>query len=241
MRRTAVVVAVAVALAAISAEEILERVDRVAAFASVSYEAEMTVLRPGRPARVKVFKAVAKGREKVFVEFTNPGDRGTRYLKVGQEFWVKGPYAEAATRLSGHLLREPMMGSDFSYEDSLGDERLSEMYTAVLEGEETVDGVRCHRLVLRARREGVAYPRRTVWVDAERFVVRRAVLHALSGMPLKELRVLEVGTVGGRPFPRRVRMIDLQRDGFVTELLVRSVEADVAVDDRVFTRRWLER
>ena len=53
------------------------------------------------------------------MEFTNPEDRGTRYLKRDKNLWIYFPKEQDTVKISGHLLKEGMMGSDVSYEDAL--------------------------------------------------------------------------------------------------------------------------
>jgi hypothetical protein len=224
-----------------TAEEIIAKMDQNEVWSSIRYTGVMTIQKGGRSARVKTFTAVSSGRDRAFIEFTNPGDRGTKYLKLDGDLWIKGAYAEEATKISGHLLRESMMGSDYSYEDTLDNEKIMDVYSAELTGEEEVSGVRCYRIELTAKTKQISYPKRTIWVDADRFIGRRVRYYALSGALLKELTVLEVRDIGGRPFPVKVRMEDKQRDNSWTVFEMRSVELDIPLDARIFSKQQLER
>ena len=62
------------------------------------------------------------------------------------------------------------MGSDLSYEDMMEDRKLLDIYDAVIEGEEEIDGQKVWRLALTAKVDDATYHSRKLWVDQEHFV-----------------------------------------------------------------------
>ena len=91
----------------------------------------------GGEKRIKTMNVVALGSDKAFVEFTNPEDRGIRYLKLEKNLWMYFPKEQDTVPISGHLLKDGMMGSDVSYEDSLESQDFRAKYSASIKGEET--------------------------------------------------------------------------------------------------------
>ena len=65
--------------------------------------------------------------------------------------WIYFPSVEKATKIAGHMLRQSMMGSDFSYDDVAENERLQDLYEVGLVGTDTVDGKECYTLELTAK------------------------------------------------------------------------------------------
>ncbi len=53
------------------------------------------------------------------------------------------PSTDRTIQISGHMLRQSVMGCDLSYEDMMNDKPLLEQYNAVVSGEEMLDGRRC--------------------------------------------------------------------------------------------------
>ena len=96
------------------------------------------------------------------------------------------------------MLRQSVMGSDMSYEDMMEDPRLAVLYTASVGGEEDYEGRVCWVLDLASRGAEIAYFKRKVWVDKERFVVLREERFAKSGKLLKTTEVKSVEQQGGR-------------------------------------------
>ena len=96
-----------------SADDILARVDANESYGSIRYTGRMEITIGGET-RYKTMSAIAQGSTRAFAEFTNPEDKGTKYLKVDARLYVYSPDTEEVMLISGHLLKESMMGSDGS-------------------------------------------------------------------------------------------------------------------------------
>ncbi len=223
-----------------TAEQLLTRVDANEVYASLAYTGKMTIEYQGKR-YVKTFTAVARTNADSFVEFTNPEDRDTRYLKKDGRLYVYSPDSEQVMLISGHLLKESMMGSDLSYEDTIENEKLSARYTAVLAGTEDMNGQRCWVLDLTARKKTESYPRQKLWVAVESGDLVRFELYALSGSRLKEYNLIRAELIGGRRFPVESEMRDLLRRNSRTLFAMADVQLDAPVPDSVFSMRNLER
>ncbi len=222
------------------AAELLARVDDNEVYDSIIYEGRMIIEYQGKRF-VKEMKAWGRENEDSFVEFVNPEDRGTKYLKRGGRLYVYSPDSEEVMLISGHLLKESMMGSDLSYEDTIENDTLSARYKPTLEGSEEIDGTGAWVLNLEARKRTESYPRRKLWIDKETGDVLRFELYALSGARLKEYRLIRVEEIDGRRFPVESEMRDLLRRDSRTLFIMDDVKLDVPVPDSIFSMRNLER
>jgi len=240
--------ALAVTAAAFSqtptAAEILRRVDNNEVFNTIQYEGEIIIEHGGRRF-VKTMNAWARGNTHSFIEFTNREDRGTRYLRRDGRLMVYSPDNEGVMLISGHMLRESMMGSDMSYEDALDNEPLSARYTPVLAGSEIISGPGGNRdawvLELTSNRRTESYPKRKLWIDKQNNDLLRYELFALSGAKLKDYNLRRVEVIGGRRFPVEVEIRDLLRRNSKTIFVMKNVVLDRPIADSVFSMRNLER
>jgi outer membrane lipoprotein-sorting protein len=223
-----------------SAAELLARVDANEVYTSIIYDGEMIVEYQGKRF-LKTLKASTKGSANAFFEFTNPEDRGTKYLKLEGRLYVYSPDAEEVMLISGHLLKESMMGSDLSYEDTIDNEKLSARYTPALAGREEVGGRTAWVLELSAKKRTESYPKQKLWIDVENGDLLRSEQYALSGAKLKEYRLIRAEKIGDRRFPVESEMRDLLRKGSKTTFKMRNVQLDTAIPDSVFSMRNLER
>ena len=221
--------------------EILEKVDDNTVVTSWNYSAKM-IISLGGTIREKEFIGYAIGKESAYMEFTSPArDKGTRFLKLGDEIWMYLPSVERATKIAGHMLRQSMMGSDFSYDDIVENRRLTELYNVELAGIDTVDGRECHVVSLTAKVPEVNYYYRKMWIDKDIYAAVKVELYAKSGKLLKEVKVSEFKRVSGYTFPTNVRMVNKLRQETYTELQLEDVQLDVKIPDRIFTKAYLER
>ena len=227
-----------------SAAELLRRIDNNEIYKTIEYEGEMIIEHQGRR-YVKVMKAWARENADSFIEFTNPEDRGTKYLKRGGRLYMYSPDNEGVMLISGHMLKESMMGSDMSYEDTINNDTLASRYDAVISGSERWNGNGMNRDVwimeLNAKKRTESYPKRRLWIDKETDDLLHYELYALSGAKLKEYSLLKVDTISGRRFPVESEMRDLLRKDSKTTFVMRNVVLDKPIPDSVFSQRNLER
>ncbi len=223
-----------------NAEQIIRDVDRNLSAESRIVEASMTV-HGRRSSRTMTSKGYTVGNEKSFTEYLSPArEKGTKMLKLGKEMWLYSPSTDRTIMISGHMLRQSVMGSDLSYEDMMEDRKLTDMYTASLIDEETIEGRKCYVLHLEAKVEDVAYHSQKLWVDTERLVPLRQELYAKSGQLLKEITMSDVQRVQNRWFPMKMIYKDVLKDGKGTEWSIISIEFDKTIPEHIFSKASLK-
>ncbi len=221
--------------------EILQRIDANMTIETANMRAEMVINYRDGDTRSLEFVSWSVGADQSFLEFTSPArDAGSRYLRLEENMWIFLPRVGKSVRIQGHMLRQGMMGSDFSYGDASEQPSMVDDYEAVLEGEEAFEGRPAYILYLTAKKKNLAYPMRRVWVDAERYVPLKEERFAKSGKLLKTATLSDVRQLGSRWYPFRTELDNaLQRDTNTT-LQVLELELDVPVDEALFTLRNLE-
>jgi outer membrane lipoprotein-sorting protein len=223
-----------------SAAELLRRVDDNEIYTTIEYEGEMIIEYQNRR-YVKAMKAWARGDTLSFIEFTNSEDRGTKYLKRDGRLYVYSPDTEEVMLISGHMLKESMMGSDMSYEDTINNDTLSSRYNPVISGSEVWNGRNCWVLDLTAKKKTESYPKQKLWIDKENGDLLHYELFALSGAKLKDFTVIKIEVIGGKRFPVQYEMRDLLRKNSKTTFVMKNVVLDKPIADSVFSQRNLER
>jgi outer membrane lipoprotein-sorting protein len=225
-----------------SADELLGSVDKNLVFSTRTSTIHMTVIQNGRQ-RDYVMTSMSRGLDQSAIEYQEPArDRGTRMLRMAGDVWTYLPSVERVQKISGEMLRQGLMGSDLSYEDMMGSTSWRDQYTAVVVGVEDLAGRAVYRVELTARNNTVAYPRRVAWVDKETRIPVKQELYALSGMLLKAWDMTDIQTFeGGRRFPTTMIISDKLKQGSVTIIKLADIRFGVALEEEVFSMRWLER
>lgn len=230
----------ATSLPALSGEVILAKIDENATFGTISYRGTMEIQQQSKK-MLKEFSALAEGDKKAFVEFTNPEDRGIRYLKIDKDLWMYFPDEQETVKISGHLLKEGMMGSDVSYEDALESGNLLSKYSVAVLGTEILDGRPCYVLELSATEKTAPYDKQKLWVDGERFIVLKSQMLSKSGKLIKESQALKVAQYGKRWFVTELRMEDKLKKGGGTTFRMTDLKFDVSLPSDQFSLRRLSR
>jgi len=224
----------------LSGDEIIKQADKNKIYDKIEYNGEMTIKKSNKT-RVKTMHVFAEGEDKSLIEFTNSEDKGTKYLKLSGELWIYFPDAEGITKISGHMLRESMMGSDFSYEDVMENEELLKKYTVSVVGNEKVNDRDCYVLELVAKDKNITYAKRKQWVDKEKFVVMKMQLFALSGKLLKEAVMDNVKKYDNRYFPTKMIMMNKLVKNSSTTFEMMDINFGVNILEGTFSKRNLEK
>ncbi len=220
--------------AEMTAEEIINKRDDNEYFDTAQMEAEMIIVSGGR----KIIKTMAALTDKKnsLVEFTNSQDRGTKFLKREDDLWMFFPDAEEIIKISGHMLNQGMMGSDFSYQDVMEADKLTDLYDFEIIKEEEFEGRACYVLEGIAR-EGVkvSYYRRVSWIDKERFIGLKEELYTESGRILKETKVNIIEEIEGRWVPTNSVMENKLRKDTYTEFTITLIKFNLEIPEETFS------
>ena len=113
--------------------EIIRKIDK-NMFAKTQIVTSEMIVYGKRKKRVIKSKGYSRGMENNFTEYLYPErEKGTKMLRLQDRLWIYSPSTDRIIQLSGHLLRQSLMGSDLSYEDMMEERKLSEIYNAIID------------------------------------------------------------------------------------------------------------
>ena len=196
-----------------------------------------------RASRTIESRSWAVGIDLAFTEYLSPPrEAGTKMLKDGDKLWTYSPQTDRVIQISGHMLRQSVMGSDMSYKDMMEDRPLMDLYEATLESSVEIDG-RDHWIVLlTAKVKGLSYPMRRAWIDKEYLLPMKEELYAKSGKLLKTSTMDGIKKVQGRWFPSRFIFKDeLKRNSKGTEWIIDDIQFDMEIPDSRFSKALLRK
>jgi len=190
-----------------------------------------------RTKRTMIAKTYSEGDHKAFTEYLAPArEKGTKMLKLENQLWIYSPSTDRIIQISGHMLRQSVMGSDMSYEDMMNDRPLLEQYKAEVTGEEVLDGRKCWVVTLTAILPDVSYYSQKMWVDQERYVPLKVDMFAKSGKLLKRTVLSDVKKVQGRWFPMTIVYKDMLKEGDGTKMTMDEVQLDSKIPTNYFNK-----
>ena len=224
-----------------SADVIMERVDRNMSSENRITESSMTI-HGRRGSRTIESRTYAVGDKQSFTEYLSPPrEQGTKMLKLENQLWIYSPSTDRIIQISGHMLRQSVMGSDLSYEDMMEDRKLTDVYTSELIDEETIADRRTYVLILKAKVTDIAYDSRKIWIDQERYIPLKEELFAKSGQLLKLTTLSDVKQIDKRWFPTTILYKDMLKQGDGTEFRMTSIKFNQDIPEYIFTKASLKR
>ena len=183
------------------------------------------------------------GTELAFTEYLSPPrEAGTKMLKIGEKLYTYSPQTDRVIQISGHMLRQSVMGSDMSYNDMMEDRPMEELYSATIEGLAILDGREHWVMVLNAKVKGLSYPKRRSWVDKEYLLPKKEELYAKSGKLLKTASLEGIKKIDGRWFPSKfVYKDELKRNSKGTEWIIDNIQFNKKIPNSRFSKALLRK
>ena len=222
-------------------KEILLKVDENMAAKSTITVSRM-IIHGARQTRTIEAKTWGMGDEKAFTEYLAPArEKGTKMLKLEDKLWIYSPGSDRTIQISGHMLRQSLMGSDLSYEDMMDNAKLIENYNAGVIGSEVVDDRNCWIVELQAKTAEVNYQIRKVWVDKLRFIPLKEELYAKSGKLLKRMELFDITKMGNRWYPKKIVFKDMLKTGDGTEFVIDDIKFDQQIPEYIFSKASLKK
>jgi outer membrane lipoprotein-sorting protein len=221
-----------------SGKEILDLIDANMS-ADTRYVKSKMVIHGPRSSRTIESESWAEGKS-AFTEYLAPArEKGTKMLKLEDKLWIFSPSTDRTIQISGHMLRQSVMGSDLSYEDMMDDKKLSDVYDAAVVGSETIGETDCWIVEMNAVVEDVAYQMRKLWVDKTRNIPLKEELYAKSGKILKMTELTNITKHGSRWYPGKITFKDMLKQGAGTEFIVDEIIFDVEIPEHILSKASL--
>lgn len=221
--------------------ELLKKIDENMSADTRHFKATM-VIHGKRASRTIRSESWAEGEKKAFTQYLSPPrEKGTKMLKLDKKLWIFSPSSDRTIRISGHMLRQSVMGSDLSYEDMMEDSKLFVNYHGKLEGEVTINDRSAWVLKLTAKTDKPAYSKRKLWVDKEKIVPLQQETYAKSGKLLKKMTTEDLITIGKRTFPKKLIFKDMLKKGKGTEFIFETIEFDIPIPPHIFSKASLRK
>jgi|FLOH01.1.fsa_nt_gi outer membrane lipoprotein-sorting protein len=224
-----------------TAGEILERLDNTMTAETLTAEYRM-IIHGKRNTRTLVSMVYQAGSDSSYVEYTSPPrEKGTKMLKVGDKLWIYSPLTDRVLQIAGHLMRQSVMGSDYSYEDMTEQTKLTDIYAVEIIGHEILNGSSCVILELNGKEPGLAYAKRKIWVDIDHWLAIKEERFAKSNKLLKISEILEIQQVGRQWYPKHITLKDANMAGEGTEIWLDKVVLNAPIPRHLFTKAALRR
>lgn len=175
-------------------------------------EIEMQIHRPDFDRSTKL-TGWTSGSDQSLVRFTYPSkDAGNATLSLGDEIWSFSPKTGRVIRIPPSMKAQSWMGSDFSYQDLARTDDIVDQYNHTITGTGTDGGKKTYSV------QSIPKPDAPVVWGKEDLIIREddiIISHRFfdqDGNLVKELKTTEIELMGGKLYPKRMRMTKVSSD-----------------------------
>ena len=227
---------------AISAEEIIERVDDVRG-PGKPFEVNLEIVdfKEDKEIRRMKLEISIKGKGQTLKEFKSlskstypPENRGTILLYSQGDLWIYIPKVRRPIRISprqrliGQVANGDVIGVNFADD-----------YDSELVSEEVLDGKKCYVLELKARRESVTYHRVKLWVDKSNYHPLVTEHYGFSGRLIKTGYYRSFVESLGKERPKELEIVDAINSTLRTKMFYSNYQLK-KLSDRMFQKDYLQ-
>jgi outer membrane lipoprotein-sorting protein len=186
------------------AEALLKQSDRFRnGWPSYRVRVKITDYEAGRSDEEHLYEVSQKGKDKTYVEFMSPREKGEHLLMLGDDMWVYLPDTSRPVRITPlERLTGDASNGDVARTNYAAD------YSPVYLRTEKVGAEECYVLDLTAKRKGATYQRILYWIRGEDARPVKAEFYLTSGKHIKSASFDEYGVIGGRMLLRRLTLFD---------------------------------
>ena len=222
-----------------SIEDLLNATDDIQRGGSSAAVLQMAV-KTSRYERTVELKAWSKGEDKSLIIIEAPAkDKGIATLKVGDNIWNYLPKVDRTMKVPGGMMSSSWMGSHFSNDDLVKQNRLADEFTAVIEARPTA-GTGSWVLRLTPKPDApVVWGAIVVTVSAD--IIPESIQYFdEDGSLARTMRFESVQDVGGRKVPMVMTLIPASKPDEQTKVTYTSLEFDVELQDSIFSLQGLK-
>ncbi len=229
--------AVALSLYANDAKAIVDKMEDVMDFDSISFSATMRN-HDKLGVTALSFDAIQRGDGDTLLSVTSGLDKGQKILRLDDDIYIYYPDADEIIRLSDSGLKNSFLGSDFSYEDLTGDDDYEDRYDYELVGEETFNGIPCYKIQYTAKKLSETYQRMEMLIDKERYVPLKESLYSKSGKLLKDI-YFDDFTDEEPLYPMTIKTENAIKKSNYSELTISKLKFNIKLDESKFDKEEL--
>lgn len=186
--------------------------------------------------RSSTLSAWTRGREESLIRFTAPArDIGNALLKQGAKMWTFNPKINRSIRLPNSMMSQSWAGSDFSYNDLSRSDKYLRHYQLNHVSTQEIENHKIYTIDAIPFEDAPVVWGKEQMLIRDDFVLIELTYYDQDLVPLKQMKSLQIGELGGRVMATVLRMVDLETPDQYTEIRYHKMDFDVELEDRLFT------
>jgi outer membrane lipoprotein-sorting protein len=220
-----------------NADELVQQAERAVRGKTEEGTVNMEVSTPHWQRRLKL-QYWAINPDKTFIRVTAPAkEAGIGTLRIDANMWNYLPSVERIIKVPPSLMLESWMGSDFTNDDLVRESSLVTDYSHRMNGEATVGGDACYRIIATAKPDApVVWSRVVLYLRKKDSIPRRQEYYDDKGKLQKIMTLDDIRETTGRLYPMRWQMVSVNKPGHKTILQFIKLKLDRRLSNSTFTQ-----
>jgi outer membrane lipoprotein-sorting protein len=225
-----------------TAREVLDRVDDLFRSDSAHGRARMTVVTEHWTRSLEL-EFWSQGEERSLIRILAPQkEKDTATLKVEKDIWNYLPKVKRVIKLPSSMMSASWMGSHFTNDDLVKENRFADEYTYTVSFEGMRDGVPVIEIACLPKEDApVVWGRVVVRVRTEDWLPLAIDYFDEGGRPARRMTYGDVRLLGGRRIPSRLAVVPADKPAESTTVVYEAIDFDVRLDGDTFSLQNLQR
>ncbi|MDX1407011.1 MAG: outer membrane lipoprotein-sorting protein [Saprospiraceae bacterium] len=202
----------------------------------------MSIIRPTWQRDIEI-KTWSLGTEYSMILITAPArDRGTAFLKRGDELWNWQPRIERTIKLPPSMMLQSWMGSDFTNDDLVKQSSIVHDYEHRIIAEESIDGRICYQIELIPLPEApVVWGKIITWIDKQHYLTLKNEFYDEDGYVVNTMYGKQVRELDGRLIPAVLEVVPEDESDQRTVIEYLDIDFDVDIPASFFSVQNMKR
>jgi len=223
-------------------KDIIKRAEDVLRGDSFYSRVKLTVINPKWTVNYEM-EDWEKGKEKSFIYIHSPAkDKGMTFLKLKYSIKMYIPRVNRVILIPAGMMGQSMLGSDFSYDDMVHGNSISEDYDSKVVGEEIVDEVKCFVVELTPKKgKAVVYGKLKYFIGEKDYISRKIDFISRKKKLIKEMYLTKIKKMNGKLIPTYYEITNLKKKGHKTIMEIVDSKYNINIPNSMFSEGNMKR
>ena len=222
-------------------ETVITHIDQLYRSETSHAEMEMQIVTPHWE-RTLAMTIWTKGMDKTFIQITAPKkEQGVATLRIGNEMWNYLPKTNKTMKIPPSMMMGSWMGSDFTNDDLVRESSMRNDYTYQFVTPEDASPDHLYIQLIPKEESPIVWGKIIAAVQSDDYIPVWQRFYDEKGNLMRVMNFKEIKTFGGKTVPSVMEMLPENKEGHKTVVRWMNATFDSDIDDKIFTRRNLQR
>ncbi len=222
-------------------ETIIKKIDQLYRSETSHAEMEMHIVTPHWE-RTLAMTTWSKGMDRTFIQITAPKkEQGVATLRIGNEMWNYLPKTNKVMKIPPSMMMGSWMGSDFTNDDLVRESSMLDDYTYQFVTPEDASPDHLYVQLIPKEDSPIVWGKIVAAVQSSDYLPVWQRFYDEKGNLMRVMNFKEIKTFGDKIAPSVMEIIPQNKDGHKTVVRWLNATFDSDIDDKIFTRRNLQK